>query len=464
MPTICIPFRRIVSVVLLVVMAFGGGLSQDIETLRKNSVPPARDYAVSVLQEIKSAIKTENAEPVFKHFHHAPEWNKKRFEDRVVYNFFENFLTEEDNVKEEWDVSAIEELVRQGIWGPAIGMIDKDRLRRRAALHRINPDACYALALKDGRTKAVFHWDGAKLTILHYDDAARRDFFQEYISDLLEGIQGTDGSGIVLSFYHLANFGPDAEAAIPALSKYLTSDNTEMRMRTALALWKIDRKTTVSLPPLLTVLTDKELPASTRSMAVECLFSIGPDAKSSAPALAAAMGEDDFKLRMVCAAALWKIVGDSDSTIPVLIESLKGEDLNASSGAGRTLAEIISTLREDPVRKAVAERLTRKILKISTNEEVRIRIAAIEVLAQIGGGNPSISEALKKALNDENVRIRASAARAIEDYKRKLPPEGRKADDDPEKGAPETKNKKVSNPYGVPGKKVPNHYVPSDSR
>ena len=185
-----------------------------------------------------------------------------------------------------------------------------------------------------------------------------------------------------MSFFLLANLGPDAETAIPALSKSLTNDNADIRMRAAITLWKIDRKAAISLPPLLAVLTDKEMRSSDRSMAANCLFSIGPDAKSAVAALTAAMGEDDLKLRTVCAAALWKIAGDWGATIPVLMLSLKGEDFNAYDIAARTLAEIISTLREDPAREALDEQLTRQI-----------------------------SEALEKALEDENLKKRRSLPR-----------------------------------------------------
>ncbi|MBN2129416.1 MAG: HEAT repeat domain-containing protein, partial [Sedimentisphaerales bacterium] len=323
---------------------------------------PTRDQAVEVLSQIQSAIdagvvwrhELDDGKRLFseiqsaieageehsgdfearvnllKHFHRAPEWNGKRFQDRVIFLLSRQALSP----------AAIRDLSKHGAWGRADQLFDKDRLRRRVALHEVKADDCYALVLENGKAEAVFHWNGKTFTILHYSEPAVRDVLNMSVGESVRDTQSKDGSARALSHRILGDWGPDVKNTIPAISKLLTHDDPWQRISAAVTLWKIDRLSSVSVPPLVSVLADAKLDASHRAMAAEALGIIGPQASGAKAALGAAMGEKPPKLRMSAAWALWKTTGDLQSTRPVMLDLLQDGNLDVFFGAAKTLGEM----------------------------------------------------------------------------------------------------------------------------
>jgi len=127
-------------------------------------------------------------------------------------------------------------------------------------------------------------------------------------------------------FTMLGNMGPDAERTIPVLSKLLDGDDQYCRIRAAITLWRIDRKSSVSVPPLIAALGDAKLDTGLRAMAASGLGTIGPEARAAASGLRAAMEASQPELRLAAARALWRVAGDRNATAPVLLRHLGAKE------------------------------------------------------------------------------------------------------------------------------------------
>lgn len=373
------------------------------------AAPPTRDQAVAILDDFRSAFKTGDVEKVTGHFHRAPEWSAKQFENKS-YFLFEAFAGDVHDAKDD-DLSGIESLERTGSWGPAGELLDKDHVRRWTLLHGVKPGDCHALVSNEKPAEVIFHWNGAKLTILHYSDPATKEALREYLDEGMEGIHGSEPTGIAMSFSMLAMLGPNAEAAIPTLSNHLQHDDAEARLRAAITLWKIDRKATVSVPPILEVLADGQLRTGARTMAAECLGSMGPAAKSAAKELRAAMNEGDAKLRATSAWALWKTNRETDATLPVFLDLLS--DPKGTYIAEKAIVEMVEAFQADPARRNSRHRLVQQVIDASSSKDLRSRRTAVTILGKIGAREEAVREALEKALQDEDIPVRVGASQAL---------------------------------------------------
>jgi hypothetical protein len=381
-------------------------------------VTPTRDQAVRVLSKVQSAIKAgeqhskdfEAEVNVLKHFHRAPEWNGKRFKGEVSGLLQWRFLSGEPGepgVPRAFLPPVIAELSQHGAWGRADELFDKGRLRRRVALHDVKADDCYALVLKNGKAETIFHWSGKIFTILHYSEPAVRQNNDSFVMKTVEGMPNRDGSGHALSHYHLGNYGPHAEIAIPAISEWLTHDDPWHRISAAITLWKIDRRVSVSVPPLVNMLADAKLDIRHRAMAAEGLGIIGPQASAAKASLLAAMGEKQSRLRLSAAWALWKTTGDLKSTRPVMLDLLEDGDIDNSFVAAKTLGEmgwdkesltvLSAVLGADPDRIYLARRLKDSLVEALASDDVEIRKGAVAVLSKVEPHEKSVSDALEKA-------------------------------------------------------------------
>ncbi len=387
-------------------------------------VAPTREQAVKVLNAIQSTIKAKDFEALLKHFHACPQWDAKRSESQV-----RSLLLVGGSPPRQQSLlpSVIEELSQDGEWGRADELFDKERLRRRVAFHNVKADDCYSLVLKNGKAETIFHWNGKEFTILHYSEPVIKERLGKDVEKCIHGIQGKDNSGRALSFYLLGQMGPDAESAIPEILKLLIHDDRSYRIEAAILLWKIDRLSSASVPPLLDELADTKSNVYSRVMAAEGLGIIGPQASGAAAKLRSAMGETQPELRLSAAWALWKTTGDSKSTRPVMLDLLNDSNLNVFFGAAKTLGEmgwdkeslaaIIAALESDPDRSFTMRQLTQDLVQTLTSEDVEIRRKAIVVLSKNGEPEQLVRDALKKALKDEDPKVRDLATEALKNLR-----------------------------------------------
>ena len=118
----------------------------------------------------------------------------------------------------------------------------------------------------------------------------------------------------------LANLGPDAKEAIPALTAALKGDKeAKVRAYAAFALKKMGAEAKEAVPALTDALKDKD--EEVRSVAADALGQLGADAKSAVPALAEALKDPDSGPH--AAQALGRIGPDAKDALPALTAALQ---------------------------------------------------------------------------------------------------------------------------------------------
>jgi hypothetical protein len=116
----------------------------------------------------------------------------------------------------------------------------------------------------------------------------------------------------------LALLGPEAKSALPKVRLALKDAHTVLRVRAAVALWKIEGTATEALPVLTAALAQTDtvdyvgpgVPPTLRfaaQYAATALGDMGAAAKSALPALRDAQGSGDYTLRNNATTAIRKI-------------------------------------------------------------------------------------------------------------------------------------------------------------
>jgi HEAT repeat protein len=119
-----------------------------------------------------------------------------------------------------------------------------------------------------------------------------------------------------------------ANQAIPALTDALSDKDRMVRFDTALSLEEMGPAASNAVPALTRVVAYTGTGSETndlfylRAAAAVALGKIGPAATNALPALRAALHESDDYLRGQSAVAIWRISGDVDTTLPVLLHEM----------------------------------------------------------------------------------------------------------------------------------------------
>ena len=116
----------------------------------------------------------------------------------------------------------------------------------------------------------------------------------------------------------LGKIGLQARATVPVLTQNLQHTNRSMRTQSAIALWRIDRQTTNTIPVLVGELNASGNPSEKRDL-VECLGEMGPPAKSAVPQLAALALRAD---RLRGPASRFAFVDFDPTLVPVVLQAL----------------------------------------------------------------------------------------------------------------------------------------------
>jgi HEAT repeat protein len=261
----------------------------------------------------------------------------------------------------------------------------------------------------------------------------------------------------------LADIGPSAKSAVPALKNALHDEEKGARVNVAKALWCILQQpdevipifaavlengdsgeryeaaeqlkemgslAALAVPALIKALTDEEW--TTRSNAAEALGEIGSKATTAVPALIRSLQHDDnFLVQANAAQALGKI-GDPKA-IPILIAALKNEDdsvrFNAITAietfgpkAKEAVPALIQTVQNDEANgwgaaKALGtvdvEGISSPVLidAIGDKNSTMRRFAAYG-LQGIGRKAVAAEKALRDGLRDSDPGVRVAAAAA----------------------------------------------------
>lgn len=119
----------------------------------------------------------------------------------------------------------------------------------------------------------------------------------------------------------LADAGPAAGAALPALKGLLKDPAATVRLQAAVAVWKIGRKSDAVTPVLIEALKGSDRAA--RQTALRTLAQMGLAAKDALPALGWALNDSDARVRQLAADVLDQM---GDAAVPALAERLKDHD------------------------------------------------------------------------------------------------------------------------------------------
>ncbi|MEV7672638.1 HEAT repeat domain-containing protein [Streptomyces sp. NPDC088752] len=136
----------------------------------------------------------------------------------------------------------------------------------------------------------------------------------------------------------LAAFGPAAREAVPELRELLADGSAAVSAAAARALWAAEEDTAEVLPALERWLRPG-LPDADRCAAARVLGEIGPAAASAAPALRPALASRDPWVRVRAAAALWRVTGEAEEVLPVLLAAWE-ENRHARVDIAECLAEM----------------------------------------------------------------------------------------------------------------------------
>ncbi|MFF9343227.1 HEAT repeat domain-containing protein [Streptomyces sp. NPDC014773] len=136
----------------------------------------------------------------------------------------------------------------------------------------------------------------------------------------------------------LGAFGPAAREAVPDLRELLGADSATVATTAARALWAVEGDAEAVVPVLVRWLRPGASGAD-RCAAAQALGAIGPAAAGAARALRPGLTSRDLWERVRCAAALWRVSGETDRTLPVLLAAWE-ENRHARVDIAECLAEM----------------------------------------------------------------------------------------------------------------------------
>gem|GEM_PF-5186475 len=145
---------------------------------------------------------------------------------------------------------------------------------------------------------------------------------------LLKHHSPTVRQGAALAIGSLRKRSAAANPALPALMDALADTDGMVRAFAEESIGEMGADASNSVPDLTRLLADRGRGSQiislfvVRASAAHALGRIGPSAAGSLPSLRAAMQDGDSFLRGNAAVAVWRINGDVDSTLPVLLTEM----------------------------------------------------------------------------------------------------------------------------------------------
>src|SRR5262249_10865565 len=157
--------------------------------------------------------------------------------------------------------------------------------------------------------------------------------------------------------------------------------------------WRITRSAKESLPILIralrgcpTWLNDEYV----QERAARILGAIGPRAKPAVPALCTALRDENPRVRVAPAEALWKVTGGVEKSVPILTQVL-ANGWEGSSDAAAVLGQMGSDAKEAVPHLSHALR----------DGDSSVRLAAAQALGCLGPEARTAAPALIKSLKDD---------------------------------------------------------------
>ena len=148
----------------------------------------------------------------------------------------------------------------------------------------------------------------------------------------------------------LADLGPSAAEAVPALSKTLKEDKNEAVQETAaFALGKIGQAAKPAVPLLIQAAKNER--ERMRSVAIFALWKIGPAAQEAIPVLIESLNEKDSTIRGMASLALAEMGPSAQEAIPALTRLSNGKNTSDAKNAVFALEKIGTPEALEAVKK-----------------------------------------------------------------------------------------------------------------
>lgn len=203
----------------------------------------------------------------------------------------------------------------------------------------------------------------------------------------------------------LAAIGPDARAAVAELVRTLADRDRLVAAASASALAAIGPDARAAVGPLAAALSAPD--AMLRGTAARALGDIGPDAADAAGSLAAAVvREQDADVLRACIDACGEIGPGAVEAVPALVGQLAATAAETRESAASALAAI------GPAAAATAAGPLERLL---ADKEPAVRLAAADGLVGVGRTGPAVRRAIAEALASGDAGLRAAAAEVAGD-------------------------------------------------
>ncbi len=189
----------------------------------------------------------------------------------------------------------------------------------------------------------------------------------------------------------LAVIGPEAEAAVPALSRTLRAKEADVRYESGLALGRIGG---AGVDELADALTAKD--PNVRYPAVVGLGEVHSNLNLAVLALLQGLGDPNDGVRIAAGGSLSKL---GTNVLPLVIRELE----SGTAARRRAAAKAVGIVR--PARASVLPGL----MKMARDPEWGCRLAAIEALGGQGVPNDAMIEAFSNTLTDSVPEVRLAA-------------------------------------------------------
>jgi HEAT repeat protein len=246
------------------------------------------------------------------------------------------------------------------------------------------------------------------------------------IQGALEAERGLPGGQMII-FEELTtayvNHGGDIEKITAGVIELLKSDDEGVRFRAARMVTRIGRKASAAVPKLIELLNDPK--TIVQSAAIEALAAIGPEAKAAVIELAKKVEGEDAGIGREAARALRGFGHAAAPAVPALAKALDSNDQNFCIDAANALGAIgpeAAGAVEALARNLIADNTRREerlailqaiasigssakdaipnVMKLVSDKDVPVRVAAIDTLSKIGGGSPEAARKLADQLKD----------------------------------------------------------------
>jgi HEAT repeat protein len=201
----------------------------------------------------------------------------------------------------------------------------------------------------------------------------------------------------------LGAIGPEARAAVPMLTAALDKKEPRyLRCTAAEAVWKIEPQNERIVPALRDILRGPKTDTANRAQAIRVLGQIGPKAKAAVPDLAKIIQDDEVAMRLAAIATVAEIGSGAQAAIPALTAALdKKEFPSIRCAAAGALWKITGEPNQVvPVLVGIA---------LDLDVVAPERRQSAELLRGIGPKAKAAVPALVTAMQDSNPALREPA-------------------------------------------------------